>query len=245
MSLQLEPSHLLSFERPLTRMVKNHLTLENTGSEPIIFKVKTTAPKLYCVRPNVGRVDPHSKVQVEVYLQAFKEEPPLEKPCKDKFLILSASVDPADATADLHSTWSRIEATEKSRINQAKLRCEYRQPDNKPATILKQEEENLEVSTITADESSLPLAEENKENDALAQARKQLKEMQQKLDAYQGEISQLRQRNKNNTDDVSPTTTTFVKETRIESTGYPPYIVVLVALFAFALAWIALSITSS
>lgn len=125
------------------------------------------------------------------------------------------------------------------------MRCEYRQPDNKPATILKQEEENLEVSTITADESSLPLAEENKENDALAQARKQLKEMQQKLDAYQGEISQLRQRNKNNTDDVSPTTTTFVKETRIESTGYPPYIVVLVALFAFALAWIALSITSS
>lgn len=124
------------------------------------------------------------------------------------------------------------------------MRCEYRQPDNKPATILKQEEENLEVSTITADESSLPLAEENKENDALAQARKQLKEMQQKLDAYQGEISQLRQRNKNNGDDVSPTTT-FVKETRIESVGYPPYIVVLVALFAFALAWIVLSITSS
>lgn len=107
-------------------MVKNHLSLENTGSEPIIFKVKTTAPKLYCVRPNVGRVEPHSKVQVEgkntcrrctrfrllllsnesyiVYLQAFKEEPPLEKPCKDKFLILSATVDAADAMADLHAT---------------------------------------------------------------------------------------------------------------------------------------------
>ncbi|KAI7884578.1 VAMP-associated protein [Lichtheimia hyalospora FSU 10163] len=243
MSLQLEPSHLLSFERPLTRMVENHLTLENTGSEPIIFKVKTTAPKLYCVRPNVGRVEPHSKVQVEVYLQAFKQEPPLDKPCKDKFLILSATVNPSDAMTDLHATWSRIESTEKSRINQTKLRCEYRQPEGMAPAIQKQDQDSLEVSTTTADESSLPVAEES--NEALEQARQQLKEMQQKLDAYQGEISHLRQRNINNNNDESPATTTFVKETRIESTGYPPYIVVLVALVAFIFAWLVLSLSSS
>lgn len=107
----------------------------------------------------------------------------------------------------------------------------------------------MEVSSVTANESSLlsvsAAAAEEKNEDALAQARKQLKEMQQKLEAYQGEISHLRQRNINKDNDEPPTTTTFVKETRIESTGYPPYIVALVALVAFVFAWVLLSLSSS
>lgn len=107
----------------------------------------------------------------------------------------------------------------------------------------------MDVSTITANESSLlsvaAAAPAEEKNEALEQARKQLKEMQQKLDAYQGEISHLRQRNIKKNNDESPTTTTFVKETRIESTGYPPYIVALVALVAFVFAWVLLSLSSS
>lgn len=30
-----------------------------------MFKVKTTAPKQYCVRPNAGRIEPKSQVEVQ------------------------------------------------------------------------------------------------------------------------------------------------------------------------------------
>ena len=49
---------------PLTRTVEETLTIRNPYSTPIAFKVKTTAPKQYCVRPNSGIVDPESTREV-------------------------------------------------------------------------------------------------------------------------------------------------------------------------------------
>ncbi|KAI9304101.1 PapD-like protein [Cunninghamella echinulata] len=80
MSVQIEPSEVLSFKRPLTRATKETLTIRNTSDQDIAFKVKTTAPKLYCVRPN------------SVMLQPFKEEPPAGTKCKDKFLVQTVSL---------------------------------------------------------------------------------------------------------------------------------------------------------
>ena len=40
------------------------LTLRNPSNDKVGFKVKTTAPKQYCVRPNSGVVDPHSEAVV-------------------------------------------------------------------------------------------------------------------------------------------------------------------------------------
>lgn len=39
--------------------------MKNPSSEPIIFKVKTTAPKQYCVKPNAGRIEPNSEIEVQ------------------------------------------------------------------------------------------------------------------------------------------------------------------------------------
>jgi hypothetical protein len=41
------------------------LRLRNPGVDPIAFKVKTTAPKQYCVRPNAGRIEPGEEVEVQ------------------------------------------------------------------------------------------------------------------------------------------------------------------------------------
>lgn len=65
---------------PFTALVKRSLTITNHNSQPVAFKVKTTAPKvrflstvfsrlvtyiqLYCVRPNSGRVEPWETVEV-------------------------------------------------------------------------------------------------------------------------------------------------------------------------------------
>jgi len=50
---------------PLTQLVKRSLLIHNPNSSPIAFKVKTTAPKQYCVRPNSGRVEAGESVEVQ------------------------------------------------------------------------------------------------------------------------------------------------------------------------------------
>ncbi|RUS24143.1 PapD-like protein [Jimgerdemannia flammicorona] len=65
MSVDLEPATQLAFRRPLTVLVKEILRVKNPHPQPVAFKVKTTAPKQYCVRPNSGRIEPHSEVEVQ------------------------------------------------------------------------------------------------------------------------------------------------------------------------------------
>lgn len=50
---------------PLTRLVTQALHIHNPHPHPVAFKVKTTAPKQYCVRPNSGRVEPGESVEVQ------------------------------------------------------------------------------------------------------------------------------------------------------------------------------------
>lgn len=40
------------------------LTLKNTTEQTILFKIKTTAPRRYIVRPNSGRISPNETVEV-------------------------------------------------------------------------------------------------------------------------------------------------------------------------------------
>lgn len=54
---------------PLTQLVKRSLQVSNPNNQPVAFKVKTTAPKQYCVRPNSGRIEPGEKVEVQGWLE--------------------------------------------------------------------------------------------------------------------------------------------------------------------------------
>lgn len=49
---------------PFTQPVTSHMTLKNPTDKKILFKIKTTAPKKYCVRPNCGAIDPRSSVEI-------------------------------------------------------------------------------------------------------------------------------------------------------------------------------------
>lgn len=49
---------------PFVDVVTAELKLSNPSRSRICFKVKTTAPKQYCVRPNNGLVEPGSSIIV-------------------------------------------------------------------------------------------------------------------------------------------------------------------------------------
>ncbi|KAI0346003.1 VAMP-associated protein [Trametopsis cervina] len=150
MSVVLEPSSTLGFNRPLTTHVKRTLAIKNTNSQPVAFKVKTTAPKLYCVRPNSGRVEPGETVEVQVMLQAMKEEPPLAVKCKDKFLIQSTLITPEKETLPLQDIWSGEPAEE---VHSQKIRVAYLPPEGQ--TVPEEDEGHAHVDPFPARPSGL------------------------------------------------------------------------------------------
>ena len=70
------------------KLFQQTFDITNPYDEPIAFKIKTTSPKHYCVRPNVGLIGPRGKQEIEVVLQ----------PRKDKFLIMATPSEGKSAT---------------------------------------------------------------------------------------------------------------------------------------------------
>ncbi|KAI5812597.1 PapD-like protein [Pyronema omphalodes] len=128
MSIELDPSEL-SFQRPFTREVIQTLRIKNTNYDPVAFKVKTTAPKMYCVRPNSGRIEAGKEVEVQVILQAMKADPPSDFKCKDKFLVQSVAITADREATNVQSIWQAVEQTEKSAIKERKIRVIYLEAD--------------------------------------------------------------------------------------------------------------------
>jgi hypothetical protein len=76
------------------------MQLTNKTDHYVAFKVKTTNPKQYCVRPNIGVVLPGSTCDVTVTMQAQREAPP-DMQCKDKFLVQSVAAENGATTQDI------------------------------------------------------------------------------------------------------------------------------------------------
>lgn len=79
------------------------LRLSNQGEEEMAFKVKTTAPRRYCVRPNASVIKPGTTVDVNIMMLPQKEQPQDLQNCKDKFLIQYLNLDGEELTPDTFS----------------------------------------------------------------------------------------------------------------------------------------------
>ncbi|CAG7984463.1 unnamed protein product [Penicillium olsonii] len=121
MTIQIEPSEL-GFKRPFNHEVCQVLRLSNPNQETVVFKVKTTAPKHYCVRPNSGHIEPGQTVEVQVLLQAMKEEPAEGAKCKDKFLVQAVPVSRGQEGATVSQIFDQ---TAKSDVVERKIRVVF------------------------------------------------------------------------------------------------------------------------
>ncbi|VAI58958.1 unnamed protein product [Triticum turgidum subsp. durum] len=102
--LGIDPNEL-RFAFELKKQISCSLHLTNRTDQYIAFKVKTTSPKKYCVRPNNGIVAPRSTFDVLVTMQAQREAPP-DMQCRDKFLVQSAVVSQDIAPKDINGDMS-------------------------------------------------------------------------------------------------------------------------------------------
>nr|XP_040126552.1 vesicle-associated membrane protein-associated protein A isoform X2 [Ictidomys tridecemlineatus] len=106
---------------PFTDVVTTNLKLRNPSDRKVCFKVKTTAPRRYCVRPNSGIIDPGSTVTVSVMLQPFDYDP--NEKSKHKFMVQTIFAPPN--TSDMEAVWKEAKPDE---LMDSKLRCVFEMP---------------------------------------------------------------------------------------------------------------------
>ena len=87
--LVVEPSSL-QFPLTLNKEVVQLLFVSNRSSRrTVTFKVKTTSPRRYSVRPTRGVLWPGDQEQITITLRALRKTPSDADDCRDRFKVLS------------------------------------------------------------------------------------------------------------------------------------------------------------
>ncbi|KAF3454385.1 hypothetical protein FNV43_RR04832 [Rhamnella rubrinervis] len=126
--LEIQPKEL-KFICELKKQSSCSISMTNNTDCHVAFKVKTTSPKKYCVRPNVGVIMPKSICEFTVTMQAPRT-PPLDFECKDKFLIQSTIV-PA-GTSDEEITANTFVRNGDKYVEEKKMRVALISPPQSP-----------------------------------------------------------------------------------------------------------------
>ncbi|XP_061696336.1 VAMP (vesicle-associated membrane protein)-associated protein A, like [Syngnathoides biaculeatus] len=119
--LVLEPPSDLKFKGPFTDVVTTNLKLKNPSDRRVCFKVKTTAPRRYCVRPNSGVIEAGAAVNISVMLQPFDYDP--NEKSKHKFMVQTIFAPPS--VSDMDSLWKDAKPDD---LMDSKLRCVFELP---------------------------------------------------------------------------------------------------------------------
>ncbi|GAB2252455.1 hypothetical protein Droror1_Dr00005302 [Drosera rotundifolia] len=149
--LDIEPTEL-KFPFELRKQISCSLQLSNKADNHVAFKVKTTNPKKYCVRPNTGVVLPRATCDVIVTMQAQKEAPP-DMQCKDKFLLQSVIASPGAASKDITAEMFNKEAGRV--VEECKLRVIYVSPPQPPSPVPEGSEEGGSPRGLVSDNRTL------------------------------------------------------------------------------------------
>ncbi|KAH9688467.1 Vesicle-associated protein 2-2 [Citrus sinensis] len=197
--LEIQPKEL-KFIFELKKQSSCSVRLTNNTHHYIAFKVKTTSPKKYCVRPNVGIILPKSTCDFNVTMQAQAVAPP-DMVCKDKFLIQSTVV--PVGTTDEDITASMFAKDDGRYIQENKLRVILISPPNSPVLspingVLKQgptyESSSLKDPVFSKFEILTPphTVSKNVEGSKLVNAEKlkpdKVEELKPREDFFSGEV---------------------------------------------------------
>jgi len=132
------------------------LTITNTISTNVAYKVKTTSPENYRVRPSSGLVAPEASVEVNIHLQPGHTE----NVGRDKFLILSALVPEKEKLPELSTIWKQIP---RSSILEHRLRCRF-EVSSMPAPYTDTHDPSIKLLRKDSKVESLERTEKRLEN---------------------------------------------------------------------------------
>ncbi|CAI9095818.1 OLC1v1031840C1 [Oldenlandia corymbosa var. corymbosa] len=191
--LNIEPLEL-KFPLELKKQICCSFQLLNKTENHVAFKVKTTNPKKYCVRPNTGIVSPRSTCDVIVTMQALKE-PPADMQCKDKFLLQSAAASPGTTAKDITAEMFNKEAGKL--VEECKLKVAYVAPPQPPSPVAEGSDEGSSPRPLVLENGSLSGSEVSRKyldtSDRSYEARSLISKLTAEKDSAVQQSSRLRQ----------------------------------------------------
>jgi len=147
--LVISPQNELKFSGPFNHSITSYMSLRNPTDKTILFKIKTTAPKKYCVRPNCGTLQPKEMIEIAICLQPFNYDP--NEKNKHKFMVQSLVA--PDGEIQFDQLWKDVTPDQ---LMDSKLRCVFDMPVEKTAATSVTENNDF-ISTAT---NSLPVSDE-------------------------------------------------------------------------------------
>ncbi|XP_052232832.1 vesicle-associated membrane protein/synaptobrevin-binding protein-like isoform X2 [Dreissena polymorpha] len=212
--LKIEPNTELLFKGPFTEVVTADLHLRNPSDKRVCFKVKTTAPKRYCVRPNSGIIEPRQSVTVAVMLQPFDYDPTEKN--KHKFMVQTMFA-PDGKIDNQDQLWRDVSP---DKLMDSKLKCVLDPTGNSVASSPAPIKEEKNTSST---ESSSP-----REEDKIQQYIEEIRQL--KAEKKRLEENEVRLRKVAISDTVSQTPTTMPGNVESTSSGLPPYLYLIICL---------------
>merc|ERR1719348_172420 len=114
--LHLTPAQEVVFSTSPLGDLTGKVSLTNTSGKPLGYKIKTTSPEKYRVRPSTGCISPGQSVTVEIHVSGQKEVSSLNR---DKFLVTAVLLDREDIPAPQLTDALRTQTPD----GQYRLRC--------------------------------------------------------------------------------------------------------------------------
>lgn len=118
-NIQIDPNEFLQFNFAPNTPITSSINLRNISSQSLAFKIKTTTPGSYYVRPSQGILTPSESKTIQVILHPIPEYPTNNK---DKFLvnIIPTTLDASSSPAVLTTFWDSIQKN-RTRVESTKL----------------------------------------------------------------------------------------------------------------------------
>ncbi|KAJ8358924.1 hypothetical protein SKAU_G00154490 [Synaphobranchus kaupii] len=169
---------------PFTDVVTTTLKLANPTDRNVCFKVKTTAPRRYCVRPNSGVIDAGTSINVSVMLQPFDYDP--NEKSKHKFMVQSLLAPPE--MTDMEGVWKEAKPED---LMDSKLRCVFELPAENEKTHDMDSNKVLSSSLLKSESSTLSMKSMGSSLDD-----GEVKKIMEECKRLQMEVQRLREENR-------------------------------------------------
>lgn len=158
--IELNPAKVLAFDFSSTEsQVEEKLVIQNTSDQAVAFKVKTTAPKAYLVRPSSDLLRKGQACDVQIILQPSGLQG--ADPTSHRFLVQVTAVGQVSENLSKEA-WSQVE---KSQIQEFKLAVADKKSAGGSDNLQKKYDElvayifKLEQETLTLQEQLKTLKE--------------------------------------------------------------------------------------
>lgn len=153
--LQLDPSNELRFKGPFENDFSSvTLSISNPTEKRIAFKIKTTAPKRYCVKPNSGVLDPTKSMKVNVLLQPFSHDP--NEKLKHKFMVQYLYLNEEESKRDASDILNGWKDVQSSRLLDIKLKCIF-EPENEKSNNKVEQQQTTKTNVTSPNPAPIQL----------------------------------------------------------------------------------------